>query len=85
MQLLSAYGIRQIIVQIFIRKKNNYNQLEAQIKYKHKERQNDILRKKIKKLGVSKLNYLDDYLLIINPSRFLIFTKYSFDGFSIKR
>lgn len=45
MPLLSAYDIRQVIMQTYIRKDNEYEQVEAQIKYRHKQRQDDILRR----------------------------------------
>ncbi len=45
MPLLSAYDIRQVIMQTFIRKDNEYEQVEAQIKYRHKQRQDDIIRR----------------------------------------
>ena len=45
MPLLSAYDIRQVIMQTYIRKYDQYEQVEAQIKYRHKQRQNDILNR----------------------------------------
>lgn len=45
MPLLSAYDIRQVIMQTYIRKDNEYEQVEAQIKYRHKQRQDDILKR----------------------------------------
>jgi SRSO17 transposase len=45
MPLLSAYDIRQVIMQTYIRKDDEYEQVEAQIKYRHKQRQDDILRR----------------------------------------
>ena len=45
MPLLSAYDIRQVIMQTFIRKDNEYEEVEAQIKYRHTQRHNDFLRK----------------------------------------
>jgi hypothetical protein len=36
MPLLSAYDIRQVIMQTYIRKDDEYEQVEAQIKYRHK-------------------------------------------------
>ena len=45
MPLLSAYDIRQVIMQTYIRKDNDYQQVEAQIRYRHKQRQDDILRR----------------------------------------
>lgn len=45
MPLLSAYDIRHVIMQTFIRKDNGYEEVEAQIKYRHKQRQDDILRR----------------------------------------
>ena len=45
MPLLSAYDIRQVIMQTFIRKDNEYEEVEAQIKYRHKQRHNDFLRR----------------------------------------
>ena len=38
MPLLSAYDIRQVIIQIFIKKGNDYEEVEAQIKYRHKKK-----------------------------------------------
>lgn len=45
MPLLSAYDIRQVIMETYIRKDNEYEQVEAQIKYRHHQRQSDILRR----------------------------------------
>jgi SRSO17 transposase len=45
MPLLSAYDIRQVIMQTYIRKDNDYNEVETQIKYRHKQRQDDIVRR----------------------------------------
>ena len=45
MPLLSAYDIRQVIMQTYIRKDNDYQQIEAQIRFRHKQRQDDILRR----------------------------------------
>jgi SRSO17 transposase len=45
MPLLSAYDIRQVIMQTYIRKDDEYEQVEAQIKYRHKQRQDDIIRR----------------------------------------
>jgi len=45
MPLLSAYDIRQVIMQTYIRKDNEYDEVEAQIKYRHTQRHNDILRR----------------------------------------
>ena len=45
MPLLSAYDIRQVIMQTYIRKDNEYEEVEAQIKYRHKQRQDDILKR----------------------------------------
>jgi SRSO17 transposase len=45
MPLLSAYDIRQVIMQTYIRKDSEYEEVEAQIKYRHKQRNDDILRR----------------------------------------
>lgn len=45
MPLLSAYDIRQVIMQTYIRKDDEYEQVEAQIRYRHKQRQDDIIRR----------------------------------------
>lgn len=45
MPLLSAYDIRQVIMQTFIRKDDDYEEVEVQIKYRHKQRSNDFLRR----------------------------------------
>lgn len=45
MPLLSAYDIRQVIMQTYIRKDNEYDEVEAQIKHRHTQRQNDFLRR----------------------------------------
>jgi SRSO17 transposase len=45
MPLLSAYDIRQVIMQTYIRKDNEYEEVEAQIRYRHKQRQDDILKR----------------------------------------
>lgn len=45
MPLLSAYDIRQVIMQTYIRKDEEYEQVEAQIKYRHRQRQDDIIRR----------------------------------------
>jgi SRSO17 transposase len=45
MPLLSAHDTRQVIMQTYIRKDDGYEQVEAQIKYRHKQRQDDILRR----------------------------------------
>jgi hypothetical protein len=45
MPLLSAYDIRQVIMQTYIRKDSEYEEVEAQIRYRHKQRSDDILRK----------------------------------------
>ena len=49
MPLLSAYDIRQVIMQTYIRKDNECEQVEAQIKYRHKQRLRDVLRRNRKK------------------------------------
>ncbi|MBX9785066.1 MAG: hypothetical protein K2X48_17395 [Chitinophagaceae bacterium] len=43
--LLSAYDIRQVIMQTYIRKDDEYQQVEEQIKYRHKQRQDDIIKR----------------------------------------
>jgi len=45
MPLLSAYDTRQLMMQTYIRKDDQYEQVEAQIKYKHKQKQDDILNR----------------------------------------
>lgn len=45
MPLLSAYDIRQVIMQTYIRKDNQYDEVEEQIKYRHRQRQDDIIRR----------------------------------------
>ena len=48
MPLLSAYDIRQVIMQTYIRKDNEYQDVLKQIKYRHKQRQDDIKRRNLK-------------------------------------
>ena len=43
MPLLSAYDIRQIIMKTYIRKDSEYEEVLAQIKFRHKQRSSDIV------------------------------------------
>ena len=45
MPLLSAYDIRQVIMKTYIRKDNEYEEVLAQITYRHKQRSTDIVRR----------------------------------------
>ena len=45
MPLLSAYDIRQIIMKTYIRKDSEYEEVLAQIKFRHKQRSSDIVRR----------------------------------------
>jgi len=45
MPMLSAYDIRQVIMKTYIRKDNEYEEVLAQITYRHKQRSTDILRR----------------------------------------
>ena len=48
MPLLSAYDIRQVIMQTYIRKDNEYEEVLNQIQYRHQQRIKDIKRNRDK-------------------------------------
>ena len=45
MPLLSAYDIRIVIMETYIKKDDEYDVIEAQIKYRHRQREYDMLRR----------------------------------------
>lgn len=45
--LLSAYDVRQVIMNTFIRKNDNYDVIETQIRARHKKRDTDIKRRNL--------------------------------------